>query len=399
VLPVYIRSNIDRVWVVGVPPEGKTRDGPDKFEVPLAHLELAGSRKKAEARAEAMAEYARTYAENLQDGLPIREQPDNGARRVYRLKVMEILKVLARAEGNAAVGTSGDPLPGEWYQVMAEDGTLGYCFSYRLKLFEHEGGALAVETEEQGEKEDPELDRLLALTWSPESYLTMVNTGRFDLEALSQRWGFFPGQDTGIARIYVPNMDQTFSYTGIRAVGSKVWRFEGVNLQMSLRSDTTLALQFTDSGGALHSLIFAALAMDVEDLIVQERGRREALFQSMYEQGPVYTSNNYGTLALTAEGAFTWTGNRLLIPQVIPLSAQQGGSAAMDLYLASALQQRYQGAFSLFFDGASVPVRFMYSIDSQGLRVEYAPDTSMDGNMVVRRASSPTVIYFYRTGL
>jgi hypothetical protein len=40
----------------------------------------------------------------------------------------------------------------------------------------------------------------------------------------------------------------------------------------------------------------------------------------------------------------------------------------------------------------------MYTLDAQGLRIEYVPDTSMDGNLVVRRASSPTVIYFYRAG-
>ncbi|MDR1025603.1 MAG: SH3 domain-containing protein [Treponema sp.] len=398
VLPVYIRSNIDKVWVVGVPAANRIEGGPDKFEVPLAHLELAGSKKKAAARAEAMAEYARTYAENLQDGLPIREQPDNGARRVYRLRISEIIKVLAKTAGNSAVGASGDPLPGDWYQVMTEDGTAGYCFSYRLKFFEHDGGPLAVETEEQGEKEDPELDRLLARTWSAESYLTMVNTGRFDLGELSRHWGFSPGQDTGIAHIYVSNLDRTFPYTGIRAMGSRVWRFEGTNLQMSLRSDTTLTLQFTEAGGALRSLNFVALAVDVEDLIVQENGRREELFRGVYEQGPVFISNNYGTLALTAEGAFTWTGNRLLIPQVIPTLAQQGGSVAMDLYLGPDLQQRYQGAFSLRFDGTSTPVRFMYTLDAQGLRIEYAPDTSMDHNMVARRASSPTVIYFYRAG-
>ena len=398
VLPVYIRSNIDKVWVAGVPAGLKTADGLDKFEVPLAHLELAGSRKKALARAEAMGSYGRTYAENLQDGLPIREQPDNGARRVYRLKISEILKVLGKAEGNPAVGASGDPLPGDWYQVMTEDGTTGYCFSYRLKFFEHNGGPLVVETEEQGEREDPELDRLLARTWSAESYLTMVNTGRFNLEELSRHWGFSPGQDTGIAHIYVPGLDQTFAYTGIRAAGSRTWRFEGTNLQMSLRSDTTMALQFTEPGGALRSLIFVALAVDVEDLIIQETGRREELFQSMYEQGPVFTSNNYGTLALTADAAFTWTGNRLLIPQVIPASAGQGGSVVMDLYLSPVLQQRYQGAFSLRFDRAG-PVRFMYTLDAQGLRIEYVPDTSMDGNMVARRASSPTVIYFYRAEL
>jgi hypothetical protein len=398
VLPVYIRSNIDKVWVVGVPAGLRTAGGLDKFEIPLAHLELAGSRKKARARLEAMGGYERTYAENLQDGLPIREYPDNGARRVYRLKAAEILKILSKAEGNAAVGASGDPLPGDWYWVMTEDGTQGYCFSYRLKLFEHEGGPLAVKTEESGEREDPELDRLLARTWSAESYLTMVNTGRFDLEELSRHWGFSPGQDTGIARVRVPGLDQTFSHTGIRAAGSRTWRFEGTSLQMSLRSDTVMALQFTEPGGALRSLIFAALAADVDDLIEQETGRREELFRGIYEQGPVFTSNNYGTLALAGDGSFTWTGSRLLIPQVIPASARQEGSAAMDLYLAPALQQRYQGAFSLRFDGA-LPVRFMYTLDAQGLRMEYVPDTSMDGSLVVRRASSPTVIYFYRTEL
>jgi hypothetical protein len=400
VLPVYIKSNIDQVWVVGIPPAYRAEEGGlDKFEVPLSHFVLVGSRKKALARAEAMGIYARTFAENLQDGLPIREQPDNSSRRVYRLKGAEIIKILAKTAGNPAVGASGDPLPGDWYQVMTEGGTTGYCFSYRLKFFEHGGGPLAVETEEQGEEEDKELDRVVERHWSPEFYGTMVNTQRFDLDALSRRWGFFPGQDTGIAHIYVPDLDRTFSHTGIRATGSRTWRFEGTSLQMSLRSDTTLAVQFTEPGGALRSLIFVALAVDVEDLMVQESSRREDLFRGIYEQGPVFSSNNYGTLAFNQDGTFTWTGNRLLVPQVIPATAQPTGSAVMDLYLASALGQRYQGALSLRFDGVSAPVRFMYALDAQGLRVEYAPDTSMDGSMVARRASSPTVIYFYRAAL
>jgi hypothetical protein len=397
VLPVYIKSNIDKVWVVGIPAAYRTRAGGlDKFEVPLSHLELVGSKKKAQARAESLGIYERTYAENLQDGLPIRDSPDNSSRRVYRLKGAEIIKVLAKVEGNPAVGASGEPLPGDWYRVMTEDGATGYCFSYRLKFFEHTGGPLVVETEEQKEQEDKELDRVLERLWSPESYGAMVNTRRFDLEELSRQWGFFPGQDTGTAHIYVPGLDQTFSHTGIRAAGSRTWRFEGTSLQMSLRSDTTLAVQFTEAGGALRSLIFVALAVDVEDLIMQENSRREALFQGIYEQGPVFTSNNYGTLAFNPDRTFTWTGNRLLIPQVIPATAQQNGVAVMDLYLAPSPQQRYEGAFTLRFDGSAVPVRFMYALDSQGLRIEYAPDTSMDGNMVVRRASSPTVIYFYQ---
>ena len=66
VLPVYIRSNIDHVWVVGIPREFRV-DGSnrDKFEIPLAKLELAGSRKRAMERAEAFAPYALSYAETL----------------------------------------------------------------------------------------------------------------------------------------------------------------------------------------------------------------------------------------------------------------------------------------------------------------------------------------------
>ena len=64
------------------------------------------------------------------------------------------------------------------------------------------------------------------------------------------------------------------------------------------------------------------------------------------------------------------------------------------------LESRYDGAFTLRFDGVNggrIPVRFMYSLDTQGFRLEYAPDTSMNGNTVVRRASSPMVLYFFRT--
>ncbi|MDR2103355.1 MAG: SH3 domain-containing protein, partial [Treponema sp.] len=102
-----------------------------------------GRGKAARQRAADFAPLALTYAETLQDGLPIREEPDNGARRVYRLKIGQIIKILAKVPGNPAISTTGDPLPGDWYQVLTEDGSTGYCFSYRLRLFEHTGGPLA----------------------------------------------------------------------------------------------------------------------------------------------------------------------------------------------------------------------------------------------------------------
>ena len=401
VLPVYIRSNIDQVWVVGIPKEYRyEKSRLDKFEIPLSKLELAGSKKKALARADEFAPYALVYAETLQDGLPIRESPDNGARRVYRLKMGEIIKIISPERGTVAVGATGDPLPGDWYRVLTEDGTSGYCFSYRLKLFDHLGGALAAARVDQGEPEDPALERLLARKWSPESYGAMINNRRIDLDDLYQRWFFDPGPDTGIARIKTRDMDRNFSYSKILSTGTQSWRFEGAQLQMNLRSETTLAVQFTESSGILRTLLFVALPSELDDIILQETARRDNLYREIFEQGPEYASNNYGTLTFAEDKSFTWFGYNLLVPQVIPAAAVGYGTLDMRLFMANDLRDRYAGAFTMRFDTVSsgrAQADFMYSLDSQGFRIEYVPQTSLDGITVARRASSPLVIYFFKT--
>jgi hypothetical protein len=409
VLPVYIRSNIDHVWVVGIPEEYRTSRDIDKTEIPLPLFELAGNRSKAKKRAEAFARYASTYAENLQDGLPIRDNPDNGARRVYRLRSGEIIKILGKVEGHPAISATGDPLPGDWYRVLARDGSTGYCFSYRLKLFEHYGGPLVAADDGENEVSDPDLDMLMAKTWSPESYGAMVNSRRINLDDLSKHWRFDPGQDTGIAQIHLPGLDRSFSYTGIRSAGPRGWQFEGTSLQMHLRSDTVLAVQFTEEGGAPKSHLFVSLPAEVDDLIVQETTRREGAFKGIYAQGPAFTSNNYGTISFTETGKFTWTGFDLLVPQIVPASTPGRGTVVMDLFLAPGLQDRYNGAFTLRFgetedsagteaggaDGGTA-ARFMYTLDNQGFRIEYVPAANIEEVTVMRRETSPMVLYFFR---
>jgi hypothetical protein len=407
VLPVYIRSNIDQVWVVGIPEEYReVGDSIDKVEVSLPQFEFVGSRKEAERRAADFSEFALRYAETLQDGLPVRESTDNSARRVYRLKQGQIIKLLDRAEGNPPISTTGDPLPGDWFLVLTEDGTTGYCFSYRLRIFDYAGGVLAVGAVTPEETEDPDLEMVLSRTWSPESYENMINSGRINTDELSKHWGFSPGQDSGLARIYMPGLDRTFSYTGIKAEGSRSWRFEGAPLQMSLRSDTTLAVQFTETGGALQTLLFVALAARTDDLIVQETGRREALFRNIYNHGPVFSSVNYGTLIFSADGKFNWSGSNLLVPHIIPPGLMERGVVDMGLFLAPSLTGRYDGAFTLLFDGApgtaageiaGSGLSFVYTLDTQGFRIEHVPADNLDGLTVIRRAVAPTVIYFVRT--
>jgi len=407
VLPVYIRSNINKVWVVGVP-DGlrNTRDGLDKIEIPLARLEFAGNRSKAQKRAGDFARYSLTYAENMQDGLPIRDNPDNNARRIYRLRYGEIIKVLSLEEGIPAISATGDPLPGDWYRVLTEDGSIGYCFSYRLKLFEHTGGPLAASVPAAAESSsaaDPELDMLFSKVWSAELYASMAESKKINLEAFARHWRFDPGQETGVARVYAPGIDRSFSYTAIRPEGQRVWRFEETNLRMQLRSDTTLAVQFTEGGGSMRTLLFVALPTAVDDLIIQENARRERLYNAIYHQGPVFTSNNYGTIVFREDGTFSWKGFDLLVPQLIPESTGGDGTIFMDLFLDTELEDRYTGAFTLRFlgngGGEAAVLRCMYALDNQGFRIEIAPETTIEDNTVIRRAASPMVLYFFKDTL
>ena len=400
VLPVYIRSNINQVWVAGIPREFRpVGSRMDKFEIPLPKLELTRNRRRAEEIAQRFAPYALLYAETLQDGLPIRERPDNTTRRVYRLRLGQVIKILGPANGVIPVGTTGEPLPGAWYRVLTQDGTIGYCFSYRLRLFEHAEGSLASLVLEEHTPVDPALERLLSRTWSPESYRVMINNRRINLEEFNRHWHFDPGHETGTARIFTREMDRSFPFTHIRATGTQSWRFEGSSLQMNLRNENTLAVQFPDEGGLLRTLVFVALPSRVEDIILQETARRDELFRTIYEHGPVFTSANYGVLTFEPNRRFTWTGNHLLVPGIIPATALASGTLDMRLFVGGPVSELYMGAFTMSFDGFAgnrAQADFMFTLDSQGLRIEHVPHTSLDGQTVVRRASSPLVIFFFR---
>ena len=401
VLPVYIQSNIDRVWVVGLPGGIVTSTGLNRMEVPLAHLELVGNRERAEARAREFAPFSLVYAENLQVGLPIRANPDNNARRVYRMREGDIVKVIdVSARGVPPLGVTGEPLPGRWYRVLTEDGTAGYAFSYRLRLFEHTGGPLvAPELAADAGFMGSDLDLLLSRTWRPESYLSMISSGRIDLDELSRRWHFNPGRENNVAQVVVPGVNRSFPFASIVPTGGRAWRFDGTSLSVQLRSDTTLAVQFTEGGGSLRTLNFVSLPVDIDDIIAAEMARRASLYNEILRHGPVFTSSNFGTIAFGANGSFTWSGFDLLVPQHIPRAALGSGTVSMDLFLSPAFENSHSGAFSMRFaggDGREVAtLRSMYSIDSQGFRLEIVPEASLDGVTVARRSASPMVLFFF----
>jgi hypothetical protein len=244
-----------------------------------------------------------------------------------------------------------------------------------------------------------DLEFVLSQKWYPESYGTMAATGKIDIEELDKKWQFLPGQDSGLARIRAAELDRTFPYTNIKRDGTRSWHFEGASLQMTLRGESLLAVQYSDDGGAMRTLLFVTLPASAENLIVQETERRNVLYQKLLAQGPHFTSSNYGTLSFTANGRFIWNGNFLLVPQIIPPATPGSGAVEMRLFLGPSLEGLYNGAFTLRFDGAEAagfPVHFLYTLDSQGLRLEHVSGENLDGTTVSRRAASPMIIYFFK---
>jgi hypothetical protein len=393
VLPVYIKSNINQVYVVGVP------GGSGKIEVPLTQFEFIGSKRKARKWASEFFKFASTYAENLQDGLPVRESADNGAKRIYRLRMGEVIKILDEAQGQPPISTTGDPLPGSWYRVLTQEGVTGYCFSYRLKIFDSSERSIQTSyTDLRSSEPDPDLDMVLSKKWSPESYMQMVNARRINIDELEKNYHFDPGQDSGIAKIILPDLEKEFLYQRIIPEdGEKAWIFEGSDLRMHLRSNNTLAVEYNNAGNT-RTLLFVSLATDVDDLIIQENARRDVQFKTIYNQGPIFTSNNYGTIAFSENGSFTWTDYDLLVPQLISSQTAGRGRVYMDIFISPSLAERYTGAFTFHFTDISANnvVRFMYIIDNNGMRLEAVPEYAIEDVTVTRRDSSPTVLYFFR---
>jgi hypothetical protein len=420
VLPVYIKSNIEKMWIVGVPREfAQAGERAVKFEIPLSVLDLVGGKGAAKKRAAEFSRYALTYAETLQDGLPVREAPDNGARRVYRLRQGEILKILEIAEGVPAISATGDPLPGDWFRILTEDGTRGYCFSYRLRLFEHTPGMLITASGDAGDARDAELEKVMTNKWVSEVYSAMVAERKLNLEALTKKWGFSLGEDTGIAHVYAPSntttrpgerqdIDVTFPYTEIRRLGNRDWQLVDANgnsvLLIGLLSDTRLSVQYNTAAGLPLTLYFTTLSTPLDDLIVQETVRRDDLWESLLRHGTTWRSAYYGRINFEPSKNITWSGFDRLVPQFISNLALPSGRANLSLFLDPSLAQMYDGALTIQLNnigGGTTPVHFLYAIEEgsavneYGLRLEVVPWDNIEDVTVKRRTPSPTILYFY----
>jgi hypothetical protein len=421
VVPVYIKSNIQSLYVVGAPGAKK------KVELPLWQVELFGGKRAADARVAELGEYKSIYMVAAKNGVPIREKPSNAdtSTQVFRLREGQSVKVLARVEGEA-VSTGSKDLPGQWYLVLADDGTRGYAFSYSFKTYDEtkEGPPVIASAKKSL---SGRVDLVFTRSWRPEYFQRMLDDGRVDLDLFSLRYGLFVDSTHRQIRLELPGASELFAYSSI-SESDGVYSFEGSPLKAKIENEKSLFLSWVDDapGDVASSPAQAASAEDsgsdeaasapaVQDdlsayksegadgratLIVLdaepreairlEELRRQRLLESFVDAGAEWSSPEAGRLSFSKNRRFTWTDRADLAAGFLPEGLGDYGEAAFRLFLDKGLEGQWDGAFSLRFDpqASAAPdaprpgwLDFAYRRTPEGLVL--APASSGPRNLVV----------------
>lgn len=397
IVKVYAESKASKMYIVSA------EDKNEQIEIPMKKLLISPSHREVLELKEKLSDLLFMCAVSKVDGLPLRAEPDNQEKQLYRLKKGQMLKLLFEEYG-APVTTGEKKLQGKWYKVMTDDGVQGYCFSYNLDIFDirigqketriSTVGIIANEREEEEYKKEEitnELNAVLENTWYPEYYRKMINNKMVDLQRFSHSYGFFPGFDTKTARIILPTIQRTFQYSDIRKVKDK-YRFGDSPVSLYIRNVDVITVEFTDEEGTRIYENFVSLNASVEKIIENEKIRR---IEELKLLSGIYESQNYGNLEIDQDGFFYWKGYNTIVPFIIPENADNGGDVSLKYFLSREIKKesQYTGVISFKFSTLEDSIDFMYEIKKDGIVLEPVLKECIENGIVISR-SERLILFF-----
>ena len=387
IVPVYIKSNISHVYVIGT-------EGGEKIEVALWQLTEPVKKGKVKNVAARYADNAATYASVKLDGLPCRAEPVNTAKQVYRLRKGEIIKILYKGEGQKPMAGK-TALEGDWYRILTDDGTLGWCFSYNLNLYETDalgqrvsGGEIIEEAEA-----DEHWDTILSNAWYPDYFRTMIDGGNIDLGLIHPLYKFYIDEEEKKVSLNTASIHESWDYDGFTKTDDNEYTLNGISLKIIYRRANYIVLRYTDSSGKPQDLNFVTMSENIADIVNAEKERRTQAYMQIYTHGPIFSSSSYGKLEFKEDGSFRWTGFKLLVPSIIDAGTKSTGSAQVKYSLSKELASSYDGVLTMKFDGMNREVNFLYKLDGGALRLEDTTGAEFSGNQIKSRGVSPVIVY------
>ena len=395
VLPVYIKSNISHVYIAGK--NLNLKENEQKIEIPLWQLTEPVKKSKLSAIKEKYQENARTYANVKTDGLPCRAEPVNTAKQVYRLRKGEIIKILYKGNGQSPM-TGGKPLPGEWYKILTDNGTTGWCFSYNLDLFETDdnGNRIGGNDFVDEVQEDEIYKLIVSNVWYPEEFRSLIDSEDIDLSKIHPSYRFTIDEENKKVSLNTQKIHESWIYEGYSKVDDREYELKNISIKIIYRKTDYIVVRYTDETGKPQDLNFVTIKEDLNEIISKEKQRRSEELMNLWYKGP-YSSQSYGKLSFTEDNLFKWTGFKLLVPSVIPAGSKNNGSAQIKYSLSKTLKKDYDGIVTFTFEGSSQEISFLYKMDDGGLKLEDTIGASFKGNQITSRGVSPVIIFFKRT--
>lgn len=395
VLPVYIKSNISHVYIAGK--NLNLKENEQKIEIPLWQLTEPVKKSKLSAIKEKYQENARTYANVKTDGLPCRAEPVNTAKQVYRLRKGEIIKILYKGNGQAPM-TGGKPLPGEWYKILTDNGTTGWCFSYNLDLFETDdnGNRIGGNDFVDEVQEDEIYKLIVSNVWYPEEFRSLIDLEDIDLSKIHPSYRFTIDEENKKVSLNTQKIHESWIYEGYSKIDDREYELKNISIKIIYRKADYIVVRYTDETGKPQDLNFVTIKEDLNEIISKEKQRRSEELMNLWYKGP-YSSQSYGKLSFTEDNLFKWTGFKLLVPSVIPAGSKNNGSAQIKYSVSKALKNDYDGIVTFTFEGSSQEINFLYKMDEGGLKLEDTIGASFKGNQITSRGVSPVIIFFKRT--
>jgi hypothetical protein len=383
VLLIFQESEIRDVYTAGINSSDK------QIEINRWKISFHEKESDATSFAQAYEVYSDIYAVALKNGLSVREEADIHSERVYKLREGQTIKIIGRTP--ETVNIAGHD--GYWYIILTEDGSSGYCFDMNLNIYDRK----ASDTIVGNDLDDSMLNVFLSKPFRPEYFRDMIRDNMIDLVKFRTSYGVFAFPDDKVVTLFTEEHNLVFEYTGIIQNSSGRFIFEGTSLQVEVRSENRIAVYYSaNKQEYAYQMVYIS---NMDELIESEMERRDLLFGQLAELETV-SSSAYGRISFGENAAFIWENNKRLVPNVIPESADKGGTILLNYLPGLTLREDYDGVLSFAFDG--VPgrgrVNFLFKLSDLGIKLVYVPSEDIEKNIVERESTSPLVIFMSGAG-
>ncbi len=362
-------------------------DGKTKREIPVWSVRFFPDRAGAEDFMHAYRNWKRFYAYSEKRGLPVREDPKQESRTIYKLKENQVVKVVGR---NAQISKEG-VYENYWYQILTHDGFLGYCFGEYLYVYETEEDPK--EAAKKLQAKDALLDYVMAQDWRPQYYEEMIEERRFDLVKFRKDVGFFPHPLLKKMQLVLDKNSYAYDYSSIKKYGRSSYIFEGTDLRMEVIGGKKLNVTYKVRGKPI-SYVYILIEEDVEEIVQQEVLRRMELFKPF--AGTTLTSSAYGTITFDGDQNFIWLNYENLLSLFHNSNIKGQGRVSFQYYLGDALKRKHDGVMTFQFagSGGGERISFLYRFDAGGVKFVVLKRNDIDDLVVAKTSVSPHILFF-----